>query len=424
VHDRPEKNAFRLLLRAGCVAAWALAVAQITLTSAGMPWGGGADDATLQVCLLCGSRGAGDAVLNTVLFLPLGLLLGLRWRPWVALVAGLALSSCIEVLQLSIHGRHSTVGDIVWNGLGAGLGAVAAIRIRRWLSPGARRRSAVPVAVGLPVVYLLLAGWAIAPTGTDARYFGQWTPDLSFMPRYQGTLLEAELDGVPIPRGAPYPDEQDPRAGFAADWDVRARVLVGPAPASVSPVVSIYDEDRQEIFLLGIHGTDLVLRERRAGDAVGLDRLDLRWRGALAGVAQGDTVVLGARRVGGDRCLALDGEALCGLGVTPGSTWGLLLFLEGTGPLERTVLGMAWMGTLWLLVGLLGGEARSVARATGAGALLMLLVTGITPLSAPVPLEWLGMLLGACAGVALRPLARLFLGPAGPPGHREALRSG
>lgn len=404
--------------------AWALTVTQITLTSGGMPRSLGTDHAALQFCLICGTRGTADALLNTVLLLPLGLLLGLRWRPWVALVAGLALSSGIEVLQLSIPGRSSTVGDVVWNALGAGLGAVAAIPVRRWLSPGAGRRGAVPVAVGLPVAYLLLAGWAIAPTGTDARYFGQWTPDLSFMPRYEGTLLEAELDGVPIPRGAPYPDEQDPRSSFAADWDVRARVRLGPAPASVSPVVSIYDEDRQEIFLLGIHGTDLVLRERRVGDAVGLDRMDMRWRGALGGVSEGDTVVLGARRVGGDRCLVLDGEALCGLGVTPGRTWGLLLFLEGADRVERTVLGVAWMGTLWLLVGLLGGGGGSVARATGAGALLMLLVTGITGLSAPLPLEWLGMLLGVCAGVALRPLARLYLGVEQvPQGRQEPISS-
>lgn len=394
---------------------WLFLLVQITLTPGWVPREGETGHGVLQLCLLCGSRGTADAVLNTFLLLPLGLFLGLRWSAWVALGAGLLLSLGIELLQLSLPGRSSTLGDIVLNGLGAGLGAVIVIVLRRWLTPGARSRGAVPVAVGLPILYLLLAAEAVVPAGTEARYYGQWTPDLASMPQYQGTVLEAELDGGPVPPGAPYPDDSTPRAALAEDWVLRVRAVVGPPPASVSPVVSLYDENRQEILFLGIDRTHLVLRERRAGDALGLDRMDLRWHGALDGVSPGDTVMLEARRVGDERCLVVDGEPRCGLAFTPGRTWGLLLFLDGAGPLERTILGIQWMMTLWVLLGLLGGSPRVLALGTGAGALLMLLVTGVTGLLAPLPTEWLGMLLGIGVGVALRPPVRLFLGVELPP---------
>jgi len=399
----------RVLLRAGLGVLWASAAAWITLTPSGAPGSRGTDDVVFQWCLLCGTRITGDAVLNIVLFIPLGLLLGIRWRPWVALLAGLSLSSTIELAQLSIDGRYSSIGDIVWNGLGTGLGALIAAQVRVWAAPGADSVRGRVLAVALPVAYLLLAGIAISPSGTDARYFGQRTPDLAFMPQHTGQVLEASLDGAPIPQG-PFAPDSDPRARFAGDWTVRARVIAGPPPTAVSPIVSIYDEDRQEIFSLGAHGHDVFMRERTLGDQARLDRPDVRWWGALQGVQEGDTITLGARRDGRDRCLVLNGEELCGLGVTPGDSWGLLMFLEGAGKRERALLATAWTATLWFLLGLVGGHPRSVMRATALGILLTLGVVAATRLLMPAPLEWLGLGLGVGVGMLMRPVARAFLG--------------
>ena len=61
---------------------------------------------------------------NVLLFLPLGLLMPVLWRRERlrdALLAGLALSLGIEVVQL-VLGRFLDVQDLLLNVLGAGLG--------------------------------------------------------------------------------------------------------------------------------------------------------------------------------------------------------------------------------------------------------------------------------------------------------------
>lgn len=385
---------------------WALLVARITLTPAGPS--GGVDDVVMQLCILCGSRGAGDAVLNMVLFMPLGMVLGVRWSSYIALATGLLLSTGIEFAQLSIDGRYSNIGDILWNGFGAGLGAVIVRTLRTWLRTDADHWSRQMLVGGLPALYLALSAFFLQPAGTEATYFGQWTPDLAYMPQYDGELMDASLNGHPLPNG-PYPDTLDPRTWLQEDWTVRARVLKGPAPQAVSPIVSIYDGDRQEILLLGAHGSDLVLRERTIGDALRMDRPDLRWRGVLATIDAVEVMTLEASRRGHDRCLRLNDRLRCGIGFTPGDTWALLMFLEGASRVERAVLSFVWMGTLYFLVGLVGGSWRGVFVTAGATVAAMLAVVALSRLMVPPPLEWLGIAAGVMAGTCARPLVRRFV---------------
>lgn len=386
---------------------WVVFVGGITLTDAGAA---GGRDLGMQFCIRCGIRGTGDGILNTVLFFPLGMLLGTRWRPWIALLSGLALSTAIEFAQLSIDGRYSNLGDIVSNGTGALLGALLVQRLRIWMAPGAALRTATLVSVGFPLVYLALAGVMLQPVGTDRRYFAQWTATLGSMPVYEGEVLAATLNGVPIPQGGPYPPETDPREALSNDWIIRTVLIAGGPPRAVSPIVSIHDARRREIALLGAHGFDLVWRERTLGRAWRLDRPDLRWRGALADVQVGEEIVVGVRREGRDRCLQLDEETRCGLGITPGDTWGFLLFLEGASVRARTILAFAWMATLFLLLGLVGGPRRSVLAAAGTSAVVILAIVASSGLLLPPPIEWLGMGTGVASGFVLRPVVRAFLG--------------
>ncbi|SFR72247.1 VanZ like family protein [Agromyces sp. CF514] len=68
---------------------------------------------------------------NVALFVPIGLASRLafpRVRPWAIVVAGCLGSTCIELVQLAIPSRVSTVSDVVANTLGALLGvALAAV---------------------------------------------------------------------------------------------------------------------------------------------------------------------------------------------------------------------------------------------------------------------------------------------------------
>ncbi|MDO7883041.1 VanZ family protein [Salinibacterium soli] len=84
-----------------------------------------------------GRGSAFDAILNTGVFVPLGLLLAtLGWRLVLALAAGLAVSLTIEVVQyVSDLGRTADVNDLITNTLGAGIGWGAA-----WLLMSLRSR--------------------------------------------------------------------------------------------------------------------------------------------------------------------------------------------------------------------------------------------------------------------------------------------
>ncbi|MBT1611359.1 VanZ family protein [Curtobacterium poinsettiae] len=82
-----------------------------------------------------------ESFANVVYFVPLGLLVvllaGARWW-WAAIATGLVVSACIETGQaLFLPARTATIDDVVANGVGALLGAVAGVLL---LSRAAQRR--------------------------------------------------------------------------------------------------------------------------------------------------------------------------------------------------------------------------------------------------------------------------------------------
>lgn len=82
---------------------------------------------------------ATDVLGNLALFLPVGLTVAGatgRWSPVARLVAagggGVLLSAAIETLQLGIPGRASDVDDVIFNGVGAVVGAAVYAVGARW----------------------------------------------------------------------------------------------------------------------------------------------------------------------------------------------------------------------------------------------------------------------------------------------------
>jgi glycopeptide antibiotics resistance protein len=77
-----------------------------------------------------------EVVGNVALFIPLGVLVPLRWRPmrsWPRIfLVGLALTILVEVLQhLWAQGRQPSVTDVMLNTLGTGIGfALIASKVR------------------------------------------------------------------------------------------------------------------------------------------------------------------------------------------------------------------------------------------------------------------------------------------------------
>lgn len=72
---------------------------------------------------------------NVVLFVPPALFLALRMRPenWsIVVVVGIVCTITIEFVQLAfLPGRSATISDVIANSLGALIGALLSLRLRR-----------------------------------------------------------------------------------------------------------------------------------------------------------------------------------------------------------------------------------------------------------------------------------------------------
>ena len=150
-----------------------------------------------------------------------------------------------------------------------------------------------------------------------------------------------------------------------------------------------------------------------------LARPDLRARGALAGVAPGDTITITAWTDSDHRfCLARNTRQFCGLGYTFGDGWKLIFFPRHFRPWAVGILDAMWVGGGLLGVGLWG---RGLRHPASGGALLLAAATlalgpGIAGLN-PTPLtEWLGAITGVAVGrLAWRGRSRLSFLSAPPP---------
>jgi hypothetical protein len=175
-------------------------------------------------CLLC-FWDTVDILANVLLFVPLGMALifggiGSRW----GLIISAGLSLMVEVTQLWIPGRTSTLMDVAFNTLGAGLGIVVA---RSWLGDGLRRiafsaiapepRLASRLALGISVVtsvVFLLPGVLLMPSFPQTLYFvGTRTLEQARTPlriggdTVYGEHLHGVIDEVRIYNGAQAIDE-------------------------------------------------------------------------------------------------------------------------------------------------------------------------------------------------------------------------
>ena len=120
----------------------------------------------LSLCIACGPRGLADALLNLVLFLPLGFALAGIVRKLPALLLGSLLSLVIEVAQLGIPGRDSSLSDLLFNTVGTAVGVLIWAK-RDLLLARNSRACAMLTAAGLilTTVVMLATAWLLQPVG-------------------------------------------------------------------------------------------------------------------------------------------------------------------------------------------------------------------------------------------------------------------
>ncbi|MEX2375108.1 MAG: VanZ family protein [Dehalococcoidia bacterium] len=350
-----------------------------------------------MLCILCGDRGGADLVLNVVLYMPLGLLAAQRIGVWRTLLLGVLLSMGVELIQLFLPGRFSTLGDVVANGSGALAGAFL-YRVSAMVGRGRRPGYAVGFSTALTAGGLvLLGGWLIEPSPTDEVYWGQWTPDFGPGTRYTGTVLSARLNGRPLPSRR-LPDSLTAGGVILDDWTLSGTVEKGSPTRSVTSVLSIFDEKENEILYLGAYGEHLLLRERLRAQDWQLDRPELVAWDVLAPAEAGDTMRVSARRVGSDRCLTVDDREVCGLGLTPGRLWSLLLYPASASRGLRTVADFGVVFTLFLPLGFVATSRQAAALSAAVALVLVALAVAWTRLRFDWVVEPLAVLAGLGVG--------------------------
>ena len=131
-------------------------------------------------CLACGDLGGTDVVLNVLLFLPLGVGLGLQGTRRRTAISGMvAASLIIEFLQVFIPGRDANLGDVLTNSLGGAIGFLLAAHRETLLRPSKyfeRILLATWCMVWLAIT--TISAYALVPSPTQSQYYGLIARDL------------------------------------------------------------------------------------------------------------------------------------------------------------------------------------------------------------------------------------------------------
>jgi len=355
-------------------------------------------------CIICGERGFADAIANVVLFVPLGVglaLLGTSLRR--GLLLGALASGLIEFIQLmAMSGRDPSIGDVLFNTLGtwSGSGLVPVVPILARLDDQTAARLSVAAALDV-VLAVTVTAWLLQPSFPRTAYWGQWTPNLGHLEWYRGRVHDARIAGMTV-RSRRIEDSGFARAALLRGGPVEVEFTAGRPVTGLASLFSVYDENQQEILLIGPDRDDLVLRYRMRAAAWRLDQPDLRLRDGMRGVRAGrETAVRAWSPARGEYCLRIDAQTGCGLGPTIGSGWGLLYYPESIPPWLKRLLGAGWVALMVAPTGLLLRARREsilgcALTLAGIGVLPPLL--GLRPSSLR---EWCGAALAVGGGAAV-----------------------
>jgi hypothetical protein len=420
VVSTPHPRRSACWLAAACIAA----IGYFTLLpAAGEP-------GTAFLCLVCGSRGGVDAVLNVLLFAPLGVALALCGVRAPRAIVGMALlSACIEATQfVAIAGRDATLGDIVMNTTGGAIGIALVHWAPTWLRPS--RRFAARACVLWSVLWLLaqaVASFALAPLLPDRPYYGQIARSFASMATFPGEVLDARTGTTAVPDRL-IPETDSVRARLLAGAPISVLVVPGGDTPRLAPILRIADRDREEVALIGqdartpvfgVRSGASLLRLRPAlfavpdafGQTASTARRDLTPTVRLS-ARFGPVVHLRVEQSGSE--IARDLPLVAGLG------WTLVLpqqwYVEGTA-VEAVITG------LWLALGLvplgfwmawLRARARAPSRVITTVAIMLaaILVCGLVVIPRQFGLapgsvvHWLSAIAGIGAGFAIASLTQ------------------
>jgi hypothetical protein len=211
-------------------------------------------------CLICGAFGGVNAVLNILLFIPLGIGLAFSELPTKrALLTMCALSALIETAQLTvIAGRDATIGDVLTNTLGGALGFAIGRYAEQLLRPPPR--IALNLTVGWAMIWLAIqtvSGFGFGLSLPDSQYYGQLGRAFENHAVFPGRVLSASIDGVQIPNTR-LADSRRVQWLLINGATVATTVAPAEPTRDIAPIARVADGRNKEIVLLAQNGEDLI----------------------------------------------------------------------------------------------------------------------------------------------------------------------
>ncbi len=359
-----------------------------------------------------------DVILNLILFIPLGLGLGLAGWSWRRTAALAAILSCaIEALQFwVVTGRDSSLGDLITNTSGAAMGALLAPHLGALLLPGSEL--AARLLLGGTATWLGMLGlsaWLQAPGASVGKLTSNWAHHVAKPNPFTGEVRSAALDGIPLPPSG-QPVERNLVRGRLerGEADLVLDVVSGPwwghgwifqLAAGDRPQLSVSQRARAAVLTVPARSLRYKLRAPTLSLPQGFPA-DSGVAVTVDGGRQGPRLWLGTSYSGERRAVLLL--------LSPAHGWGLIApFNFALGPGVRLVTGLC----IALLVLPLGYWAAASDKPQWAGLVLALAVTaglGLIPVLGGYPAvhwsEWLAAGAAAGGGWALRrPAAYLQL---------------
>lgn len=297
------------------------------------------------LCILCGSFGTADFLLNVLMFVPFGYLLTRVFKHSSrALVLVVTATVAIELMQLLIPGRFPTVGDVTANIVGGCLGIWAAsVRSRRGSTSD--RRGAQTAARSAPFALaaaLVLTVILLGPALPASIYYGQWTAELGQFEHYAGQVSDVRIGSIDLPGHRLDSTQTNAVRRIVRGVPLTVEFLAGPPTAALAPVFSVFDEHQVEVLVVGADGDALVVRMRRVAETLGFHSPGVRFEHIHP--PAGTEATLRLTHGAGSFCIRLSGHDTCRTTATPARGWSLF-----TGILipERT---LGFLDFIWLAV--------------------------------------------------------------------------